>query len=187
MYNIMLPILFCLVHVVVHVVVFPLLSFVCIYVLHNPLMLLPFSFSSLSLSPSLPPSPFSPLSLSLPPSLSLSPSLSPSSDGQSRTGSFICIHAQQDRLKTENVIDIFHFIKYIRIQRSRMVTDLVRITATLPLVILLRITPLLLCTFTLCVNKLAFSFSLSVSILFYIVCAYVHPYTIGCKCLSITM
>ncbi len=42
-----------------------------------------------------------------------------------RSGTFICIHAQQDRMKTEAVIDIFHYIKSIRIQRAGLVADLV--------------------------------------------------------------
>lgn len=42
-----------------------------------------------------------------------------------RSGTFICMHAQQDRMKTEGVIDVFHYIKSIRIQRAGLVADLV--------------------------------------------------------------
>ena len=42
-----------------------------------------------------------------------------------RSGAFICIHAQQDRMKTEGVIDVFHYIKSTRIQRAGLVADLV--------------------------------------------------------------
>ena len=47
------------------------------------------------------------------------------SDGMGRTGTFISVHAQQDRLKTEGVIDVFHYIKSIRIQRPGLVANLV--------------------------------------------------------------
>ena len=53
-------------------------------------------------------------------------SLSLFSDGQGRTGAFMCLHAQQDRIKAEGVLDVFHFIKSSRIQRYRLVSDLVR-------------------------------------------------------------
>ena len=40
-----------------------------------------------------------------------------------RTGTFICIHAQLERLKTEGVFDFFQFIKSARIQRAGLVSD----------------------------------------------------------------
>ena len=73
-------------------------------------------------------SPFLPLSLlpssllppSLPPSLS-PPSLPPLSDGVGRTGTFICLHSQLERLKTEGVVDFFQAIKSARIQRAGLI------------------------------------------------------------------
>ena len=49
------------------------------------------------------------------------------SDGVGRTGTFICIHAQLERLKTEGVVDFFQFIKSARIQKPGMISDLVSI------------------------------------------------------------
>ena len=68
-----------------------------------------------SLSPSFPPL------FSLPPSLPLSPSLPPLSDGVGRTGTFICLHSQLERLKTEGVVDFFQAIKSARIQRAGLI------------------------------------------------------------------
>ena len=45
------------------------------------------------------------------------------SDGVGRTGTFICIHAQLERLKTEGVFDFFQFIKSARIQRAGLISD----------------------------------------------------------------
>ena len=42
-----------------------------------------------------------------------------------RTGTFICIHAQLERLKTEGVVDFFQSIKSARIQRAGLVHDVV--------------------------------------------------------------
>ena len=47
------------------------------------------------------------------------------SDGVGRTGTFICIHAQVERLKTEGVVDFFQSIKSARIQRAGLVPDVV--------------------------------------------------------------
>ena len=47
------------------------------------------------------------------------------SDGIGRTGTFICIHAQLERVKTEGVADIFQFIKLSRISRPNLVSELV--------------------------------------------------------------
>ena len=47
----------------------------------------------------------------------------PCSNGIGRTGAFICMHAQIDRLKTEGVIDFFQYVKSARIQRSGLVDD----------------------------------------------------------------
>ena len=47
------------------------------------------------------------------------------SDGVGRTGTFICIHAQLERLKTEGVVDIFRFIKGARNQKMKLVPELV--------------------------------------------------------------
>ena len=48
------------------------------------------------------------------------------SDGVGRTGTFICIHAQLERLKTDGTVDFFQFIKSARLQRAGLVSDLVR-------------------------------------------------------------
>ena len=47
------------------------------------------------------------------------------SDGVGRTGTFICIHSQLERLKTEGVIDFFQSIKSSRIQRAGLVPETV--------------------------------------------------------------
>ncbi len=47
------------------------------------------------------------------------------SDGVGRSGTFICIHAQLERLKTEGVVDFFQSIKLARIQRPGLVPDVV--------------------------------------------------------------
>ena len=51
----------------------------------------------------------------------------PCSDGVGRTGTFICIHAQLERLKTEGVVDFFQSIKSARIQRAGLVPDVVSV------------------------------------------------------------
>ena len=47
------------------------------------------------------------------------------SDGIGRTGTFICIYSQLERLKAEGVVDVFQSIKASRLQRSLMVTNTV--------------------------------------------------------------
>ena len=47
------------------------------------------------------------------------------SDGVGRTGTFICIHAQLERLKTEGVVDFFQFIKLVRMHRAGLVSNAV--------------------------------------------------------------
>ena len=47
------------------------------------------------------------------------------SDGISKTGTFICIYSQLERLKAEGVVDVFQSIKASRLQRSLMVTNTV--------------------------------------------------------------
>ena len=42
-----------------------------------------------------------------------------------RTGAFICLHAQMERLKTEGVIDCFQFIKSARLNRPGLVQNVV--------------------------------------------------------------
>ena len=56
------------------------------------------------------------------------------SDGVSRTGTFICIHAQLERLKTEGVVDFFQSIKSARIQRAGLVPDVVSARSTSALI-----------------------------------------------------
>ena len=45
-------------------------------------------------------------------------SLPPLSDGVGRTGTFICLHSQLERLKTEGVVDFFQVVKSAHIQRD---------------------------------------------------------------------
>ena len=53
------------------------------------------------------------------------------SDGVGRTGTFLCIHSQLERVKTEGVVDIFQAIKSVRMQRPGLVSDAVSHNATL--------------------------------------------------------
>ncbi len=45
------------------------------------------------------------------------------SDGVGRSGAFITIHAQMERMKSEGVIDVFQFIKSVRFQRAGLVAN----------------------------------------------------------------
>ena len=47
------------------------------------------------------------------------------SDGVTRTGTFICIHSQLERLKTEGVVDVFQAIKSARTQRPEFIPNMV--------------------------------------------------------------
>ena len=47
------------------------------------------------------------------------------SDGVSRTGTFLTIHCQLERLKTEGVVDFFQAIKSARLHRPGLVTNIV--------------------------------------------------------------
>ena len=49
----------------------------------------------------------------------------PLSDGVGRTGTFICLHSQLERLKTEAVVDFLQAVKASRIQRPGLVPDVV--------------------------------------------------------------
>ena len=40
-----------------------------------------------------------------------------------RTGAFISTHAEMERMKAETVVDLFQFIKGIRVQRPGMVAN----------------------------------------------------------------
>lgn len=53
------------------------------------------------------------------------------SDGVGRTGTFICIHSQLERLKAEGEVDIFQSIKSARIQRAGLVLEEVRLFSLL--------------------------------------------------------
>ena len=68
------------------------------------------------------------LSSFVPPSFPPSKPLLPSSDGVGRTGAFLCIYSQLERVKTEGVADIFQYIKGSRFQRSGLVQKLVNIS-----------------------------------------------------------
>ena len=52
---------------------------------------------------------------------------SPLSDGVGKTGTFICLHSQLERLKTEGVVDFFQAVKSARIQRACLVPDAVSV------------------------------------------------------------
>ena len=45
------------------------------------------------------------------------------SDGVGRSGAFITLHAQLERMKSEAVVDIFQFIKSVRFQRAGLVVN----------------------------------------------------------------
>ena len=45
------------------------------------------------------------------------------SDGVGRTGAFISMHAEMERMKAETVADLFQFIKGMRVQRAGMVSN----------------------------------------------------------------
>ena len=47
------------------------------------------------------------------------------SDGVGRTGTFLCIHSQIERLKAEGVVDFLQSIKSARMQRPGLVADVV--------------------------------------------------------------
>ena len=55
------------------------------------------------------------------------PAFPPDSDGVGRTGVFICLHAQLERLKTEGVVDCFQFIKSARLNRPGLVQNVVSV------------------------------------------------------------
>ena len=61
----------------------------------------------------------------------LSPLL-PYSDGVGRSGTFICLHSQLERLKTEGVVDFFQAVKSARTQRAGLVPDAVCRTSLHP-------------------------------------------------------
>ena len=54
-------------------------------------------------------------------------SLSSYSDGVSRTGTFLTIHSQVERLKTEGVVDFLQAIKSARLHRAGLVPNTVRV------------------------------------------------------------
>ena len=71
-----------------------------------------------------PPPPSCPFFLHIPSSCRTSPAL-PLSDGVGRTGTFICLHSQLERLKTEGVVDFPPGCQASRIQRPGLVPDAV--------------------------------------------------------------
>ena len=50
------------------------------------------------------------------------------SDGVVRSGTFVCIHSQLERLKTEGVVDVFQAIKSARIHRPGIIPNTVSIS-----------------------------------------------------------
>ena len=53
------------------------------------------------------------------------------SDGMGRTGTFLCIHAQLERVKSEGLVDFFQFVKSSRIHRPSIISEKVRIQSSL--------------------------------------------------------
>ena len=51
--------------------------------------------------------------------------LPPLSDGVVRSGTFLVIHSQLERLKTEGVVDVFQAIKSARIHRPGVIPNTV--------------------------------------------------------------
>lgn len=49
----------------------------------------------------------------------------PFSDGVGRTGAFMSIYTQLERLKAEQTADIFQFVKASRLQRKELIRQLV--------------------------------------------------------------
>ena len=60
-------------------------------------------------------------------------SLLPSSDGVGRTGTFICLHAQLERLKSEGAVNFFQYIKSAGIHRAGLVDCVVGVCSGRPL------------------------------------------------------
>ena len=54
----------------------------------------------------------------------------PPSDGVVRSGTFLVIHSQLERIKTEGVVDVFQAIKSARIQRPGVIPNTVRMSVT---------------------------------------------------------
>ena len=71
------------------------------------------------------------------------------SDGVVRSGTFLIIHSQLERLKTEGVVDVFQAIKSARIHRPGIIPNIVCLSSTL------------LCLQTLCSISLSMKGSLS--------------------------
>ena len=44
------------------------------------------------------------------------------SDGVGRSGTFLCVHSQLERLKTEGVVDVFQTVKLARRQREHLMS-----------------------------------------------------------------
>ena len=76
------------------------------------------------------------------------------SDGVGRTGAFIAIHAEMERMKAETVMDLFQFIKATRVQRDGMVSNKVT-------------TASLLCEFRSCMGFVPYRTSMSSVIKFW--------------------
>ena len=48
------------------------------------------------------------------------------SDGVGRSGTFLCVHSQLERLKTEGIVDVFQTVKLARRQREHLMPKEVR-------------------------------------------------------------
>jgi len=49
-------------------------------------------------------------------------------DGVGRTGTFICIYSQLERIKAEGIADVFQYIKASRLQRPKLVSEVEQFT-----------------------------------------------------------
>ena len=47
------------------------------------------------------------------------------SDGVGRSGAFLCIHSQLERLKTEGEVDVFKYLKSARTKRIGLLSEMV--------------------------------------------------------------
>ena len=56
----------------------------------------------------------------------------PCSDGVGRSGVFVCLHSEMDRLRTEHEVDMFRCLKKARTQRCGLVPRLVRLSTSTP-------------------------------------------------------
>lgn len=54
------------------------------------------------------------------------------SNGTGRSGAYVSIYAQIERMKVEGIVDLFQYIKLARLQRVNLVQTLVRMVLRAP-------------------------------------------------------